>query len=141
MSLATSLVTNEIKNDSAVEVEFERLGFTGDRGVIYKKLVDNPALPQRLILSHQEIGSGVDKRRRSLQRFEITLVGGIDATRNVKGTISTVIDLPVGNLTSDAMAKLLLAYQMSFQASFGASTTILYDCTGNGAAALVAGTL
>jgi hypothetical protein len=52
-----------------------------------------------------------------------------------------VVDLPVGNLATFDEPKAVLAELMSFCASLGASTTILYDCTGNGAASLINGSL
>jgi hypothetical protein len=52
-----------------------------------------------------------------------------------------VLDIPVGDISANTEPKNVLANLMSFIASLGASTTILFDCTGNGADALVNGGL
>jgi hypothetical protein len=51
------------------------------------------------------------------------------------------LDIPVGDIADFSETKNVLAELLSFCASLGASTTILYDCTGNGAATLINGTL
>jgi hypothetical protein len=52
-----------------------------------------------------------------------------------------VLTNPIGGIETNAQAQLVLAYMMSFLASLGASTTILYDGTGNGAKTLLEGSL
>jgi hypothetical protein len=53
----------------------------------------------------------------------------------------TVLDAPVGALTATAEMANVIANLNSFMASLGATTTILYDGTGNGAATLLSGQL
>jgi len=72
-------------------------------------------------------------------RFDKTIAGA----DLLPATVSAyaVLDIPVGDLSATTEAKNVLAELMSFCASLGASTTILYDCTGNGAVSLVTGGL
>jgi len=52
-----------------------------------------------------------------------------------------VVDLPVGAMSANTESKHVLANLLSFCATTGAATTVLFDCTGNGAAALIDGSL
>jgi len=136
--MISTLVTNEIKNAAGTEVEFTRLS-SGDRKAEFAKISETPALPNRLLIAHTESGSGLSKRRRSVVRFDRTTAGEVDTTLNVKSSFYIVGDIPVGNLAAMTAPKDCLAQLISFVASLGASTTILYDCTGTGADALING--
>lgn len=138
--LNNTLNTNEIKNAAGTEVEFESISVVG-RTRTFKQITESPALPNRLTISHQEIGSGLTARRRSVVRFDKTSAGQVDTTANMKASAYIVLDAPVGQMTSTALSADVLAQLMSFVASLGASTTILYDGTGNGAVALIGGGL
>lgn len=138
--LSNTLVTNEIKDSAGAEVEFTRLSQSG-RETVFAKVGEAPNLPYRLTVKHQESGSGVKKRRRSLLRFDKTVMSGVDATLPVTISAYAVLDSPVGAITSQADPTHILANLMSFMASLGASTTILYDGTGNGAKTLLNGDL
>jgi hypothetical protein len=138
--LSNTLVTNEVKNAAGTEVEFNRIS-TGDRKTEFAMVSESPALPNRLLVSHAESGTGLTRRRRSVVRFDRTTAGEVDTTQNVKSSVYVVCDFPVGNLTATTAPKAALAQLISFLASLGASTTILYDCTGNGADALISGGL
>lgn len=134
--LSNTLVTNEVKNAAGTEVEFSRIS-TSDRKTEFAMSGELPGLPNRLIVSHQEIGAGASKRRRSLVSFRKT-VAGTD-TSPVTSIANLTIDIPIGNLSTFDGPKDTLAQLMSFVASLGASTTILYDCSGNGAVCLIQG--
>jgi hypothetical protein len=136
--LSNTLVTNEIKDASAAEVEFQRISTNG-RSTEYAQITETPIAPHRLKISHLESGTGAAKRRRSVVRFDKTVTGA----DNLPVTISayTVLDIPVGDVATYTETKNVLAELMSFCASLGASTTILYDCTGNGAVCLTSGGL
>lgn len=136
--LSNTLNTNEVKNAAGTEVEFTRLSI-GDRETVYAQVNENPALPNRLAIKHSESGSGVNKRRRSVVRFDKSSTSAVDLATTVVTSAYLVVDLPVGHLTTSAEPAAVLAYIMSFVASLGASTTILYDGTGNGAACLIGG--
>lgn len=136
--LSNTLVTNEIKNASGTETEFQRLSI-GDRKTEFASTAETPASPHRLNISHQEIGSGINRRRRSVVRFDKTSAGQVDTTTTMKAGAYLVLDAPVGNQTTTALSAEVLANIMSFVASLGASTTILYDGTGNGAVTLLTG--
>jgi hypothetical protein len=140
MSLPANLTTNEVKNAAGTEEEFLQLSTDG-RTRIFAKSGEVYSQPHRLTVSHQESGVGTAKRRRSVARVDKTIPGQVDTTKMVRITHYQVSDIPVGNLTSTTEVKNALANLISFMASLGASTTILYDCTGYGADALVNGTL
>jgi len=138
--LSNSLNTNEIKNSAGTEVEFSRLS-TSDRQTVYSQIAETPSAPHRLTIAHQESGSGMKLRRRSVVRFDKTVISGVDSVTPITVSAYAVLDFPVGASTSSAEAANVLAELMSFLASLGASTTILYDGSGNGAATLLSGGL
>lgn len=138
--LSNTLNTNEIKNSAGVEQEFTRLS-QGIRDTVFALITETPSAPHRLSVKHAETGKGTDLRRRSLIRFDKTVTGQVDTTKSAVISAYTVVDIPLGNLTSYDEVKNVLANLMSFMASTGATTTILYDCTGNGAVTALQGTL
>lgn len=136
--LTNTLNTNEVKDAAAAEVEFSRVSTTG-RSTVFAKVGETPNAPYRLTVSHQEIGSGVDLRRRSVVRFDKTVTGASTLPRKVTGYL--VLDAPTGDLSSTTEIKNVIANLLSFCATTGAATTVLFDCTGNGATVLVDGSL
>lgn len=138
--LSNTLNTNEIKNSAGTEVEFSRLS-TSDRKTVFSQISESPALPHRLSISHVESGAGIKLRRRSVVRFDKTIVSTVDTSTPVTISAYAVVDIPVGAILAMSEPTHVLAELMSFLASLGASTTILYDGTGNGAAALLQGGL
>jgi hypothetical protein len=136
--LANTLVTNEIKNASGVEIEFQRTK-QGEGWSEYAQIGELPSQPHRMRISHQETGSGVNRRRRSVVRFDRTYQSYYDTTRFVKDSAYIVIDRSIGDQSDDAWPKLLLANIMSFCATTGAGTTVLFDGTGTGASNLLSG--
>jgi hypothetical protein len=136
--MVKDLNTNEIKDSAGAEVEFTQISL-GPRESTYKYVLETPALPNRLVIKHSEVGSGFSLRRRSLVRFDKSVVSTMDATKNVTMSAYAVVDLPVGAIASQVTFTPVLAYLLSFCASLGVTTTILYDCTGNGARALLQG--
>lgn len=138
--LSNTLNTNEIKNAAGVEVEFNRLQ-TSDRSTVFSQIGEVPSAPHRLTLSHQESGSAMKKRRRSLVRFDKTVTSGVDNVTPITVSAYAVLDYPVGAMTTSTEAANVLAELMSFLATTGAATTVLFDCTGNGARELLNGGL
>jgi hypothetical protein len=138
--LSNTLNTNEIKNSAGTEVEFSRLS-TSDRSTVFAQIAETPSLPHRLSIQHSETGSGIKKRRRSVVRFDKTTLSGVDAVTPITTSAYLVLDFPVGGAASAVEATHVMAELLSFCASLGASTTILYDGTGNGATALLQGGL
>jgi hypothetical protein len=138
--LNNSLVTSEVKNSAGAEVEFSRIAIS-DRATEFSQVLETPSSPHRLRISHLEVGTGLNKRRRSLVRFDKTVISSVDSETPVTVSAYAVLDSPVGALTANTEPTHVLAELMSFMASLGATTTILYDGTGNGAAALLAGGL
>jgi len=67
--LPTHLTTNEVKNAAGTEVEFLRFDAAG-RTVEFQQSAETPNLEHRLKTSHQESGSGVNERRRSMARVD-----------------------------------------------------------------------
>lgn len=138
--LPNTLNTNEVKNAAAAEREFTRLSIS-DRATEFSLISEVPSQPHRLSIKHQETGVGLKLRRRSVLRFDKTSISDVDNATPVTTSAYVVLDAPVGATLTDAQAKEVLANIMSFLATTGAATTVLLDCTGNGATALVSGGL
>jgi len=138
--LPNTLNTNEIKGSAGTEIEFRRLS-TSQRETTFAAIAETPSLPHRLSIKHTEVGSGMKLRRRSLVRFDKTVISGVDTITPVTVSAYIVLDAPVGAMSSIAEATNVVAELMSFVASLGATTTILYDGTGNGAVVLLTGGL
>lgn len=142
MALSNTLETNEIKDAAGLEKEFQRLGDgPTPRSTVFALKSESPSLPHRLNIAHQEQGTGLKKRRRSLIRFDKTVISTVDSVTPVTVSAYAVLDAPVGAMAANTEFANVLAELMSFMASLGASTTILYDCTGNGAKTLLDGGL
>lgn len=137
--LPTNLVTNEVKDAAGTEVEFSRLSTGPDRVVTFMKSTESPNQPYRLKVSHSESGVGKALRRSSLTRFDIPVTGVDGTIENIE--CYAVLRIPVGNLSDLTAPTKAMAHLTSFLASQGATTTILYDGTGYGAAAMINGTL
>jgi len=138
MSLPTNLVTNEVKDSAAAEVEFNRLSTEG-RKVMFAKNGEVPNAPYRITVSHSEVGAGVTLRRRSLVRIDKTISGVSTQPRVVSAYI--VLDAPIGDISATTELKNAIANLLSLCATTGAATTVLFDCSGYGADALVNGSL
>lgn len=137
--LSNTLNTNEVKNSSGTEVELQSLSIAA-RTRIFAKISEVPSLPHRLTISHQETGSGLKQRRRSVCRVDITTISDVDTVTPVTTSAYIVVDAPIGASATLTNVKDALAELTSFVAT-QASTTLLYDGTGNGAAALISGGL
>lgn len=138
--LSNTLNTNEVKNSAGSEVEFTRLSIS-DRQTEFAQIAETPSAQHRLKISHQETGMGMKKRRRSLIRVDKTTVSGVDSVTPITTSAYIVLDIPVGASSTSAEAANVIAELLSFCASTGANTTILYDGTGNGATCLLNGGL
>jgi len=138
--LANTLTTNEVKNAAGTEVEFSRWS-SGVRETEFKATAETPSAPHRLTIRHSESGSGLKLRRRSVVRFDKTVISSVDSVTPVTVSSYVVMDAPVGALTAQTEMANVLAELVSFVASLGASTTILYDGTGSGAVCLLSGDL
>lgn len=138
--LPNSLVTNEVKNAAGVEVEFERRQSPGPVSE-FKQVAEPPSAPYRLTVSHQESGSGMKGRRRSLVRFDKTVISSVDSSTPVTVSAYAVVDAPVGALTTDAEIANVVANLNSFLSTTGAASTVLFDGTGNGSVCLIKGSL
>jgi len=131
---------NEIKNSAGTEQEFQRLATT-DRQTEFALITESPSLPHRLKIQHLETGAGITKRRRSVVRFDKTVMSTVDTTLPVTVSAYVVLDAPVGALAANTELVHVLANLQSFLSTTGAATTVLLDGTGNGAVALIAGGL
>lgn len=134
-----TLNTNEIKNAAGAEVEFQLLEQLPGRGKVFHKVGEAPNLLDRLSVRHQELSSGVNQRRRSALQTTLEVAGVSGVERKI--VFTTTADIPIGDIADFTEVKNAAARHMSFLASRGATTTILYDCTGYGAEALVNGSL
>lgn len=138
--LSNTLNTNEVKDAAGAEVEFTRLSID-TRKTEFAKVGEAPATPHRLKISHLETGSGLRQRRRSVVRIDKTSVSTVDSVTPVVTSAYLVVDAPIGALTTDAELHAVVANLLSFCATTGAATTVLFDGTGNGAGALIDGSL
>jgi hypothetical protein len=138
--LSNTLNTNEIKNAAGTEVEFSRLS-TSERTTEFAQVSETPSSPHRLSIRHQETGSGLKQRRRSVVRFDKVVISGVDSSTPITVSAYLVLDAPVGAMTAITEAANVVAEVLSFCATTGSGTTVLFDGTGNGAAALLNGGL
>jgi len=138
--LSNTLNTNEIKNSAGTEVEFSRLSTVG-RSTEFAQIAETPSAPHRMSIAHTEIGTGLKKRRRSVVRIDKTIVSTVDNVTPVTCSAYIVLDSPVGAITTNAEPTNVIAELLSFCATTGAATTVLFNGTGNGADALLNGGL
>lgn len=136
--LPTSLLTNEVKDRSGTEIEFEYRSKEG-RTMLYRKKNDNPANGTFLKVSHLENGSGFGRVRRSRVGVDVGFTG--KSGKPCVAQCYKIFVVPEGeledyNVISDASAML-----DSFCATTGAATTVLFDGSGNGDSAGINGTL
>ena len=80
--LSNTLNTNEVKNAAGTEQEFGRIS-SSERQTVFALLTESPSAPHRLTVSHLESGSGLTKRRRSLVRFDKTVISSVDSVTPV----------------------------------------------------------
>lgn len=138
MALSASLNTNEVKDRTGTEVEFVRIGGDG-RSTKWAQKDESPHLPHRITLSHQESGVNAARKRRSVLRIDKVEPGSaISTPRQTSAYI--VLEIPVGDITTVDLAKDCLAELTSLVATL-ATNTLLYDGTGNGAVALLNGSV
>lgn len=97
--LPNTLNTNEVKNASAAEVEFQRLSTT-NRSTVFGQISETPAQPHRLTISHLETGTGMKLRRRSLVRVDKTVISGVDSVTPITVSAYVVMDIPVGAMSA-----------------------------------------
>jgi hypothetical protein len=138
--LSNTLNTNEIKNAAGTGVSFSRLA-TSDRQTEFSQISETPSAPHRLKISHLESGQGMKQRRRSVVRFDKTVISGVDSSTPITVSAYCVVDIPVGAMTAISEATNVIAELQSFLSTTGAGTTVLFDGTGNGAVALLTGGL
>jgi len=138
--LSNTLNTNEVKDAAAAEIEFSRLS-TSSRETEFSKIAETPAQPYRLKIKHLESGTGMTQRRRSLIRFDKTVISGVDSVTPITVSAYMVLDAPIGAMSAITEATNVVANLLSFCATTGAGTTVLFDGTGNGAKSLLEGGL
>lgn len=136
--LSNTLTTNEVKNQAGTALSFERI-VSADHLTVFKNTAETIGMPHRLKIQHQTSGVGDKEVRRSLVRFDLTIENG----QGIKGIVSAYLNLvvPTGLVEDLDSSKNCLANLLSFCASTGATSTILFDGTGNGAKALLNETL
>lgn len=138
--LPNNLNTNEVKNSAGTEIEFEHLDGVG-RTRVFAQIAESPSLQHRLSIKHAETGTGVKKRRRSAVRVDKTTISTIDSVTPITNSAYCVVDTPVGYMLTNAELVNVLAELLSFVATTGAATAVLFDGTGNGSKALLQGSL
>lgn len=134
--LPTNLVSNEIKSSTGIEIEFNRWS-SNERTVEYAKVGEAPNAEHHIKVSHQEVGTGIDARRRSAAIVTLQVTGVSGKLREHK--FSLVGDIPIGDIANYNDSKTALASLLSGAATTGAGTTVLFDCTGTLADAIING--
>lgn len=142
MAFPANLTNNEVKDRAGVEQEFIRQSTGPGRETVFAKSGEVPARPHRISVKHTEVGSGLNRRRRSVLRVDMTFVGHVDTTRTVTTSSYVVCDIPVGNVTTSNETTDVLANLIQMLATQGAAeTTVRLDGTGYGASVLRYGEL
>jgi len=138
--LTNTLNTNEVKDAAAAAISFSRISIS-DRSTEFAKVGETPAQSYRLKIAHQQSGAGIKLRRRSVVRFDKTVISSVDSVTPVTVSGYFVMDAPIGALTSGTEMANVVANVLSFCATTGAATAVLFDGTGNGAVCLLSGGL
>lgn len=138
--LPNTLNTNEVKDSAGAELEYSRLS-QSDRSTVFARISENPSNPDRIRIDHAESGSGLNRLRRSRIRVDLTQAGQVDATKLVTSSVNITLVAPVGQLSTTGPLEQVLARLQSFLSTTGAGTTVLFDGSGNGASALIEGSL
>lgn len=139
MALPDNLDANQVRNAAGVEVEFQHKAWPTATSREYAQVGEAYNLEHRLRIAHTEIGSGLDKRRRSLSQVRKQVVGVSGVTRQI--IVNTSVEIPVGDLNSNDEVENVLAEAGSFMYLTGADATFLYAGTGSGCTALKDGSL
>jgi hypothetical protein len=134
-----ALTTNEVRNAAGTEVEFQKIS-SNLRSVEWAQIAETPNLPHRLKISHEEIGSGLNRRRRSVTRIDKTVAGAVAGTY-VTVTCYEVIDIPIGNLSSLSEPANVHAELGSFCHTDGTASVFIYGGTATGALAMLNGAI
>jgi hypothetical protein len=141
MPLPVNLTTNEVKDRTGTEKQFLFFDDSPARTRMYALDGEPYNLPERIKVQHREVGkAGVTLRRQSNVLITKTVMA-TDGVTPVVIRASMSLDIPQGALGDQNAVKDTLAYMMAFIATTGAGTTVLFDGTGYGAAALINGTL
>jgi hypothetical protein len=141
MSLPVNLTTNEVKDAAGAEIEFNRFDSGQPRKLVFAKVGESPAYEHRIDVAHVEAGTGLKRRRRSRLAVRIGHLSSVDNLTPVFTLGYLILDAPVGAITDLTIPTKCMANIMSLVATTGAATTVLFDGTGYGAAALINGTL
>lgn len=138
--LPTDLTTNQVKMPSGTEIEFAR-SRSGDSRVEFTSTAGTPNMEHKVTVSHQRVGAGQSRRRRSMVRVDYEMNSQLDTSKIAKTSCYIVMDFPEGLADNYEWAEQVLANLLSFVATTGAATTVLLDGTGTGAVPLIKGTL
>lgn len=136
--LPLNLTTNEVKNSSGTETEFNRIK-ANDRLVTYSLAGAPPNLDTTLSVSHTVLGTGVDERRRTAVLGYKEVTGASGEKRIIR--VNHTYDIPIGDIASYTDVITLDAQVGSFVYLDGTGTTFLFAGGGTGASAAVNGTV
>jgi len=140
--LGLNLNTNEIKNESGTEQEFQHLDWgLNNRSREFALIAEPYNLQHRLLIGHAETGVGLKRRRRSRVGFRLDSISTVDSVTPITTNGYLVLDIPVGAMTSTTIAARVLANLGSFIFLDGSASTLLYAGTGTGGSCLLNGGL
>jgi len=138
--LSNTLNTNEVKDSTNTAIGFQRIS-SNNRETVFAKIGESPALRLRLSVKHEEIGTGINRRRRSVTRIDQEVVSDVDNTTVVDDLGYFVKDTPIGALTTTTPSKNTIAMLLTFLATKGGTSTVQVDGTGTGAEVILTGSL
>jgi len=132
------LNNNEVRNAAGTAIIMQSQGTVG-RTHTYTYVGSDPRLVTTLTIKHQEVGTGARLVRESLVAAETCSIGA-DGVTIVKSRAQLKVSAPIGAVNSMAPVTDAVAYLLSFVGTTGTST-LLYNGTGTGAAAVLAGAI
>lgn len=137
--LPDTLNANQIKDKAGAGVNtFESVNDEG-RTRLFRNTAAAYNRPHELAIKHRETGVGLKLIRDSVIICSLVVTG--DDGNPVKVEYLQRLRVPMGNLASQDPVKEVIANGLSFSATTGAASTVLFDGTGNGAIALRNGSL
>jgi hypothetical protein len=138
--LNNTLTTNEIKNATGSGLAFERVATGPGKQTEFKLSAETLGNPYRMTISHSRVGSGQSERRRSVVKFTAREEDANDGQK-FETSAYIVVDEPTGRADNQTTLAGLIANILSFCATTGAASTVLFDGSGNGAKVLLNETL
>lgn len=134
--LSDTLVTNQVKDRTATEVEFQRM-YNSGQAAFFKKVGESVGLEHRFTVKHSTTGEGVNRVRRSAISFWKEQENSDGEKVRCIATLSITFPQGLADDSDDLLD--VLAHIGSL--CFTTGTTLDLTGAGNGSAALINETL